>query len=113
MADSAEQFDLSVDSDLLRYLSGTPFASLSATALTGGTGNYVFRIRLQSRYEGRETLVVKHAKPYLPSNKDFKFSTSRQVGFMHIAIRVSTMLMVSTDFRSWILAASRELNCRQ
>ncbi|VDB84176.1 unnamed protein product [Peniophora sp. CBMAI 1063] len=78
MAGTEQGLDLSVASDLLRYLADTPFAAESATSLTGGMGNYVFRIRLRTPYEGRHTLVAKHAKPYLPGNKSFEFSTSRQ-----------------------------------
>ncbi|KZV76388.1 hypothetical protein PENSPDRAFT_623157 [Peniophora sp. CONT] len=78
MSAMEKDLDLSDASDLLRCLSSTPFASETATPLTGGIGNYTFRVRLQAPYEERNTLVVKHAKPYLPSNKSFEFPTARQ-----------------------------------
>lgn len=73
----AEQ-DLATVKDLLSYLEPTVFASSGAEALTGGFGNYVFRIRLRQPYEDRQTLVVKHGKPYIPGRRTFAFSLDRQ-----------------------------------
>ncbi|THH33106.1 hypothetical protein EUX98_g1084 [Antrodiella citrinella] len=70
--------DLSTAADVLAYLEDTPFTSTKAIPLAGGFGNYVFRLHLKVPYEGHETLVLKHGKPYLPGNQAFAFSLDRQ-----------------------------------
>jgi len=56
--------DLTTEPGVLKYLSGSPFAGKDISTLTGGSGNYTFRITLQERYEGVQTVVIKHARPY-------------------------------------------------
>ncbi|KAI0073712.1 hypothetical protein K474DRAFT_1666285 [Panus rudis PR-1116 ss-1] len=75
---SNPELDLSKSEDLLTYLSTTPFASTKAVQLTGGYGNYVFRMFLRTEYEGRDKLVVKHGKPFIPGSPDLTFSLDRQ-----------------------------------
>lgn len=58
--------DLSRPWDVLRYLAGTPFASSRVEPLSGGTANYIFRLHLERRYEGMQTLVLKHGKGMAP-----------------------------------------------
>ena len=71
--------DLATAAGVLVYLERTSFASSRVESLTGGFGNYTFRIYLREPYQGRTTLVVKHGKPYIPSMPSFAFSLDRQV----------------------------------
>lgn len=72
--------DLGTTSGIQKYLSDTPFASEEVIVLSGGTANFVYRIRLKSPYDGRSTLVVKHSKPYvMVSGQKVPFDLSRQV----------------------------------
>ena len=73
------QLDLATSSGVLAFLADTPFSSDIAIKLTGGYGNYVFRLHLKEPFEGRQTLVLKHGKPHLPGDESFKFSVERQV----------------------------------
>lgn len=73
------QQDVGTVDGLLSYLQHTSFAADAATPLSGGYGNFVFRIKLKVPYNGHHTLIVKHAKPYLPGNEAFKLAVSRQV----------------------------------
>ncbi|KAL1748940.1 hypothetical protein HDZ31DRAFT_28711 [Schizophyllum fasciatum] len=57
--------DLTTSDGVLQYLSNTPFASCSATKLTGGTANFAYRVHLNTPYEGRNTLVVKFGRAFL------------------------------------------------
>jgi len=76
----SSSLDLSRVDDLAAYLEATPdFACQQLTPLTGGTGNYTFRLHLKRPYKGRSTLVVKHAKPYVPGNRNIAFALDRQV----------------------------------
>jgi 5-methylthioribose kinase len=81
-------YDLSVPEQVLLYLEGTPFASETAVPLSGGSGNYVYRIKLRKPYEGRRTLVLKHAKPYLPGATEFALDLARQVSNLSFYIYV-------------------------
>jgi hypothetical protein len=72
------EHDLSVISDIYAYLADTPFASYNVTALSGGIGNWTFRLYLRVPYEGHQTLVLKHGKSTVP-NTDIPFSVVRQV----------------------------------
>ncbi|TCD68090.1 hypothetical protein EIP91_011543 [Steccherinum ochraceum] len=70
--------DLATPKGIVAFLESTDFASVVAIPITGGYGNYVFRVALKKPYQGRETLVVKHGKPYIPGNENFKFAVERQ-----------------------------------
>ncbi|THV06613.1 hypothetical protein K435DRAFT_815972 [Dendrothele bispora CBS 962.96] len=73
--------DLSNVSELKEYLEITPFACDDFEVLSGGTGNFVCRIKLRSPYEGSSTAVVKHAKPYVFSTRNterYPFALERQ-----------------------------------
>ena len=71
--------DLSKAADVETYLSTTPFAAKSITPLSGGYSNFAFRVHLKAPHDGRETLVMKHGKAWLPGDQDFKFDLIRQV----------------------------------
>lgn len=76
---SEEKYDLTSSDGLLLYLEATPFASTAATRCSGGLGNFTFRIYLKTSYEGKDTLIVKHGKPYPPTDDTFPLPLSRQV----------------------------------
>ena len=63
------------------FLAGTPFASRSITDLTGGYVNYVYRIHLLTPFEGTQTVILKHAQPFLKSSVDSALEVGRQVNF--------------------------------
>lgn len=73
------ELDLSKPGDLLQYLLGTPFASFKVVPLSGGNANYLFRLYLQSPYDGMQTLVLKHGKACPSGDETFSFSVERQV----------------------------------
>ncbi|KAF9074970.1 hypothetical protein BDP27DRAFT_1381023 [Rhodocollybia butyracea] len=77
MAD-ANTKDLADVAELKEYLQGTPFASSGIDILTGGTGNFACRLHLISPYQGQSTLVLKHAKPYIFTARNWPFSLERQ-----------------------------------
>ncbi|KAI0248383.1 kinase-like domain-containing protein [Lactifluus subvellereus] len=72
------EFDLTSPEGVLDYVASTPFASSHAESLSGGSANFIFRLHLNTPYEGHQTLVLKHAQPYVASAPDFPFPVSRQ-----------------------------------
>jgi len=73
-----EGYDLTLIQDVHDYLSKTPFASTEVTPLSGGTANYVYRLWLEIPYEGRDSLVLKHARPYVKDIPTLAFVVERQ-----------------------------------
>lgn len=80
------QRDLATTEGVTSFLQDTPFDSHTVTPLTGGFGNYVYRIHLRKDYHDRKTLVLKHAKPYIPGARDFAFPLERQVSWAYVFI---------------------------
>jgi 5-methylthioribose kinase len=78
-ASSSRPVALTTIPDVENFLAGTPFASKSITDLTGGNANYAYRIHLVTPYEGEDTVVVKHAQPYVRTWTSLAFDVSRQV----------------------------------
>jgi len=74
-----EGYDLTIPQGAHDYLSKTPFACTEVVPLTGGTGNYVFRLQLKNSYKGRDSLVLKHARPYVKNYQLLAFALERQV----------------------------------
>jgi hypothetical protein len=72
-------YELSNPEGVLLYLADSPLASSEAIPLSGGSANYVYRLRLLIPHKGHSTLVLKHGKPYLPKATDFAISLERQV----------------------------------
>ena len=72
-------FDLTTAKGVLAYLATTPFASMSAEQLSGGHTNFIFRLQLNTPHQGHQTLILKHARPYVASAADFSLPVSRQV----------------------------------
>ncbi|EKM61359.1 uncharacterized protein PHACADRAFT_204528 [Phanerochaete carnosa HHB-10118-sp] len=70
--------DLATVNGVHSYVARTPFASTNVTVLSGGSGNYTYRLRLAEPYLGRETAVLKHGKAWLPADKTFPLALDRQ-----------------------------------
>ena len=72
--------DDTISAELLAQFTDTPYACTSLTKLSGGTGNFVYRGSLRHPLpDGTDTVVFKHAKDYLASNREFKLSPERCV----------------------------------
>ncbi|CCL98113.1 uncharacterized protein FIBRA_00107 [Fibroporia radiculosa] len=71
--------DLSTATGILTYIADTPFDSDTAVPITGGFGNYVFRLHLRTPLHEQDTVVFKHAKPYVPGWPTMAISLDRQV----------------------------------
>ncbi|KAF9532105.1 kinase-like domain-containing protein [Crepidotus variabilis] len=74
----ATTYDPSSILGVREYLRNSPYDCTDIEELSGGTANYVFRLKLIQPFEGRETLVLKHAKPFVKDHKDFAFGLDRQ-----------------------------------
>lgn len=74
-----EGYDLTLPQGVHDYLSKTPFASAEVIPLSGGTANYVYRLWLKIPHEGRDSLVLKHARPYAKNHPTFALWVERQV----------------------------------
>lgn len=72
--------DLTTISGVQAYLARkTTFTSHTVTQLAGARANFVYRIHLIEPFEGKSTLVVKHAQPYLKESPGIAFGVERQV----------------------------------
>ncbi|KAG2154610.1 kinase-like domain-containing protein [Suillus clintonianus] len=60
--------DLATIADVRKYLSDTPFASHTISALAGGSANFTYRIHLKNPFQGKETFVFKYAAPYVAAS---------------------------------------------
>ncbi|KAG6874398.1 hypothetical protein C0995_015134 [Termitomyces sp. Mi166 len=75
---SATHVSLTTVDGVQSYLTGTSYASHTITSLGGGSGNYTYRIHLIEPVDGQETLVLKHAQPFIRSTT-MAFSLDRQM----------------------------------
>ncbi|TFY67310.1 hypothetical protein EVJ58_g1711 [Rhodofomes roseus] len=71
--------DLATVEGVRAYISGTPFDSVDVSRLSGGLGNFTYRLSLRTPYNGHTTVILKHGKPYVPGMEDMAFSLERQV----------------------------------
>lgn len=74
-----QKLELSRPTDVLRYLAGTPFACFRVEPLSNGIVNFVFRLHLQTPYDGRDTLILKHGKGSFAASTNIIASIERQV----------------------------------
>jgi Ser/Thr protein kinase RdoA (MazF antagonist) len=65
--------DLTHEQGLQEYLEAHQSAPASVKLLSGGSANYVYRVTEQDG----STRILKHAEPYLHSNKDFTIDPTR------------------------------------
>ena len=89
-----EGYDLTEPRDVLNYLSKTPFASTEVVPLSGGNSNYVYRLYLKNPYEGRDSLVMKHGRPYVKDDITIALSTERQVSGVFFFSLVSFLFIL-------------------
>ncbi|KAF2128403.1 kinase-like protein [Dothidotthia symphoricarpi CBS 119687] len=76
----APSHNLTTEEDLRAYLATHSQAPVTITLLTGGTANYVYRVR---NTDG-STTIFKHAAPFLRINKAFQFDQMRMDFEAHI-----------------------------
>ncbi|KAH8835611.1 kinase-like domain-containing protein [Flagelloscypha sp. PMI_526] len=80
------------------YLVNGPFAASSVHLLQGGTANFLFRIVLETPYEGRNTVALKHTADFLKGDLDkdpsqrWHFDSERQEYEVEALIRVHKIL---------------------
>ena len=65
--------ELTNEKGVREYLEAHQFTPISVQLLSGGSANYVYRV---INHDG-STRILKHAEPYLHSNKDFAFDSKR------------------------------------
>lgn len=61
----------------LKSLVDHRFIGTSCLRLSGGFGNFVWRIQLEAPYRGYSTVVLKHGKDHAAANKDIPFGLDR------------------------------------
>ena len=79
LAPSSGPLDLTSIPAVVAFLANTPFASKSVTYLPGGTVNFLYRIHLLVPYEGSQTIILKHAQPFVKDWMDTAIEMDRQV----------------------------------
>ena len=79
-----QKLNLAEGDSVIQHLADGPFASEKAVALSGGYGNYTYRLHLLHEYRGQRTLILKHGKPHLPGATSFAFDLVRQVSAVHV-----------------------------
>lgn len=82
--------DLATVPGIKAYLQDNPrFAADTVKKLAGGMGNFVYRIHLHKAFDGRHTLVLKYAPPYIAlSVTKIPFDQKRQVFTIHHLTKV-------------------------
>ena len=75
----ADTNDIATVAGVQAYIIDTPFDSTNILPLSGGYGNYAYRLTLREPFRDHDTVVLKHAKPYAAAFKDMPFSLERQV----------------------------------
>ncbi|KAJ7776184.1 kinase-like domain-containing protein [Mycena metata] len=80
--------DLSTAAGVKAYLETTGFASSTVTPLTGGTGNFAFRLSLLTPYNGKSTAIVKHARPYVATAASIPLAIERQAFEAKVLVKV-------------------------
>ncbi|KAG6851387.1 hypothetical protein H0H93_005785 [Arthromyces matolae] len=71
--------DLTTIDGVQAYLQNTDYPSHTVSALSGGSGNYAYRIHLTKPLDGHHTLVLKHAQPFVKDARTIAFSLDRQM----------------------------------
>lgn len=61
----------------LKSLHDPKFNGTSCLRLSGGFGNFVWRIQLEAPYRGHSTVVLKHAKDHAAANSNIPFGLDR------------------------------------
>lgn len=70
---------------VLSNLKGTRYACSSLSLVSGGNANFTYRGNLLSPLTddtySPETIIVKHAEPYIASNPEWELDVGRSVGY--------------------------------
>ncbi|KAG9314174.1 kinase-like domain-containing protein [Chiua virens] len=87
--------DLATIPGIQAYLQDKPqFAAHTIDKLTGGSGNFVYRLNLVEGFDGQPTLVLKYAPPYIATSvRRFPFDQKRQrieVQALRLAAKMTT-----------------------
>lgn len=66
----AVSHDLTEAEGVKAYLAKTPFVAKDAVRLSGGYGNYTFRVSLvDPASTGRSSIILKHGKAFIPGTE--------------------------------------------
>ncbi|KAJ7484924.1 kinase-like domain-containing protein [Mycena galericulata] len=84
---TSRELDLSTVDGVHAYLSATPFASTLVTPLGGVTKNFTYRLHLETPYETRSTVVLKHARAHTLEAPEVSLGIERQ-GFEVQALKL-------------------------
>ncbi|KAF7293073.1 APH domain-containing protein [Mycena indigotica] len=113
MSSSSTDLDLSIASNVITYLSGTPFSSYQADILPGGNANFTFRLFLDNPSPmisgGMKTVVLKHAKGWSKSSPSFTLKIERQAIEAFALQRVRQILDDSENAGSSLVTVPRVL----
>ncbi|KZT74976.1 hypothetical protein DAEQUDRAFT_15770 [Daedalea quercina L-15889] len=71
--------DLATVAGVQAYVVNTLFDSADVSPLSGGFGNYTYRLSFREPVRGHTTAVLKYGKPYIPGWRTMAFSLERQV----------------------------------
>lgn len=94
----AEELELSRSTDVLRYLAGTPFACSRVESLSNAVVNFVYRLHLQTPYDGRDTLIMKHGKGWFSASTSVITSIERQVTFFSLFSSMGLKLILQQNY---------------
>lgn len=79
-AEEASEWKPNVDSDVLTYLSGTPYECYKLESLSGGQSNFTYQGRLRCPLpDGSNTIIIKHSRSFTAGETGFSVPTSRSV----------------------------------
>ena len=82
LPDEKVDSDLTIPGGIRKYLEGTAYeTSQEPVCLTGGFGNFTCRVALKAPVVS-ETIIVKHAAPFVAAYPDWPFDPARMVSFL-------------------------------
>ena len=82
LQDKKVELDLTTPGGVRKYLEGTVFETTQEPlCLTGGFGNFTYRVVLKAPVIS-ETIIVKHAAPFVAAFPDWPLDPVRMVSFL-------------------------------
>jgi hypothetical protein len=82
LPDKKVDLDLTTPGGFREYLKGTAFETTQdPVVLTGGFGNFTYRVALKAPAI-YETIIVKHAAPFVAAYPDWPLDPARMVSFL-------------------------------
>jgi len=86
LPDKKVHSDLTTPGGLREYLEGTAFETTQEpVVLVGGFGNFTYRVALKVPVTS-ETIVVKHAAPFVASYPDWPLDPARMASFLLLPV---------------------------